>query len=692
MPEKTIYTPEDLARFDYRDDSGEPGKFPFTRGIYPTMYLKVGGKPFTVRQFSGHGEAQDTNERFKFELSRGVTGLSTAFDLPTLMGHDSDNPLCQGHVGYDGVALTSIKDMEALFQGIPLNQITTSMTINAPAAVVWAMYLANAQRQGCQLHELGGTIQNDILKEYLAQKEWIVPVAAGVRLVVDTIEFAAKYVKKWHPVSISGYHIREAGATAQQEVAYTLADGLTYIRETTKRGLAIDEFASQLSFFFDVQFDDWYDDFGFLAEVAKFRAARRLWARLMKDLGAQNQKSMQLRFHAQTAGVSLTSQEPLNNLTRVAFQAFAAALGGAQSIHANSYDEVYCTPTQEAVERAIRTLQIIIEETGIRNVIDPLGGSYALEFLTSRIEEEALEEIRKIDRDFGGMVGAIESGYPQQKIRTSALEFQGKLESGHVVKVGLNKYQSSGQNQEQEEVLSRVFQELQERQKGVEEAQIRKVSEFKAGRDKDGLKFSLDELRKQAAAANNLMPSILEAVKVGATVGDICQVFKETFGEYKEREAPGAILSPRLREEFSQILTQHKLPRPFRVLLAKAGLDGHDRGIHNLINLFRGMGAEVIYSGLHRSIPEVAKIAFQENVDAIGLSVLIGSPIVFFNQLKENLQNLDCSKVILFGGGTIRPYEKKYLENNLGIKRVFPFETPWSEIAKFLREASSNGK
>lgn len=692
MP-KDIYGPEDLVGFDYTRDLGEQGKFPFTRGVYPTMYLKVGGKPFTIRQFSGHGTAEDTNKRFKFELSKGVTGLSTAVDLPTLMGHDADNPLCRGHVGYDGVAITSIKDMEELFDGIPLNKITTSMTINAPAAVIWAMYLANAQRQGYQLEGLGGTIQNDILKEYLAQKEWIVPVVAGVRLVVDTIEFAAKYVKKWHPVSISGYHIREAGATAQQEVAYTLADGLTYVKETMKRGIVLDEFAPQLSFFFDVQFDDWYDDFGFLAEVAKFRAARRLWARLMKEFGAKNEKSMWLKFHAQTAGVSLVSQEPLNNLTRVAFQAFAAALGGAQSIHANSYDEVYCTPTKEAVERAIRTLQIIIEETGLRNIIDPLGGSYALESLTNRIEEEAYEEIKKIDNNFGGMIGAIEAGYPQQMIRTSALEFQSRLESGQVAKVGLNRYQNFSEDPQQKEVLNQIFQELQERQRGTEEAQVRKVMEFKAGRQNDLLMSSFDELKRQLADPKvNLMPPFIEAVKAGATVGEICQILKETFGEYKEKESPGAVTSPRLKEEFSRIFSQYKFKKPLRVLIAKAGLDGHDRGIHNLINLFRGMGAEVIYSGLHRSIPEVARIALQEDVDAVGLSALIGSPIVFFSQLKKDLRDLGRSKVILFGGGTIRPYEKEYLETNLGIKRVFPFETAWSEIAEFITEVSSSGR
>ncbi|MCX8073625.1 MAG: methylmalonyl-CoA mutase family protein [Candidatus Binatia bacterium] len=509
-----LYTPEDLPDFSYERDLGFPGEFPFTRGVYPSMYR---GKLWTMRQFAGYGTAEDTNERFRFLLEQGQTGLSTAFDMPTLMGYDADHPRARGEVGREGVAVSSIADMEALFDGIPLDRVTTSMTVNCTASILLAMYFAVAERRGIPLWKLGGTIQNDMLKEFIAQKEWICPPEPSVRIIVDMIEFCTREAPRWHPVSISGYHIREAGSTAAQELAFTLADGIGYVQAALERGLDVDAFAPRLSFFFNVHND-------FFEEIAKFRAARRMWAKIMRErFGAKNPESWRLRTHAQTAGCSLTAQQPLNNIVRVAIQALAAVLGGTQSLHTNSMDETLALPSEQAVLVALRTQQIIAEETGVANFIDPLGGSYAVEALTNQIEAEAWDYIRRID-ELGGIVRAIELGFPQKEISEAAYRYQQQLERGEKVMVGVNKYQI------REEAPIEVLRIPPE----VEKKQVQRVRERKAARDRAVVAAALEKVRRAAREGSNLMPPIIEAVKQEVTVGEISDVFREVFGVYRD--------------------------------------------------------------------------------------------------------------------------------------------------------------
>jgi methylmalonyl-CoA mutase N-terminal domain/subunit len=512
-----LSTPEDLEEigFDYVDDCGFPGEFPYTRGVQRNMYR---GKLWTMRQFAGFGSAEDTNKRFKLLLKAGQTGLSTAFDMPTLMGLDPDSPRGKGEVGKCGVSVASIEDMETLFAGIPLGDVTTSMTINAPAIVVLAMYFAIAEKQGVPKDKVRGTLQNDILKEYIAQKEWIYPVVPAVNLVTDSIEYCTKYYPNWNTVSISGYHIREAGATAIQELAFTLSDGLTYVDEALKRGLAIDDFAPRLSFFFDVHSD-------FFEEIAKFRAARRIWARLMKDkYQARDPKSHMLRTHAQTAGVSLTAQQPYNNIVRVAVQALAAVLGGTNSLHTNSMDETLALPTDEAVVIALRTQQILAEETGIANVADPFGGSYFMESLTHRIEADALKYIKKID-EMGGMITAIAKGYPQSEIANSAYHFQRQLERGEKVMVGVNKYAAS-EPPRKIDTLSI--------DRNVEKRQIEALKALRIKRPAHAHADSLRILKETAQSGKNVFEPILGAVKSYATLQEICDTMRLVFGEYRD--------------------------------------------------------------------------------------------------------------------------------------------------------------
>jgi methylmalonyl-CoA mutase N-terminal domain/subunit len=503
---------------DYLNDLGFPGEYPYTRGIYPTMYR---AHPWTMREFAGFGTAEETNERLKYLLKQGETGLSIAFDLPTLLGRDSDDPLSEGEVGRCGVAIDTLADMEILFKDIPLDKVTTSMTINAPAIVLFAMYIALAENQGIDPVKLEGTIQNDILKEYIAQNEWIYPPESSLRLITDTIVYSARHIPKWHPVSISGYHIREAGSTAIQELAFTLYDGLTYVEEVIKAGLDIDEFAPRLSFFFNSHND-------FFEEIAKFRAARRIWAReIKKRYNPGDPHSMALRFHTQTAGCTLTAQQPLNNIIRVTIQALAGVLGGTQSLHTDSLDETLALPSEEAVMIALRTQQIIAEESGVTNTIDPLGGSYYIEVLTNEMEKGAHEYFKKLD-DLGGMVSAIEKGFPQNEIREASYTYQKEIDNNERMIVGVNKFTTK-----EEQPIETLKIEPE-----IEKKQVEKLQAFKKKRDSNGINKALEDLKKTAESGESVLPPIIKALKLYATVGDVCNAMKEVFGEYKE---PGII-------------------------------------------------------------------------------------------------------------------------------------------------------
>ena len=513
-----LSTPESLVGFNPQSELGYPGEFPFTRGVQPSMYR---GRLWTMRQFAGFGSPEDTNRRFKYLLEHGQTGLSTAFDMPSLMGYDPDNPRSLGEVGREGVSLATIDDMETLFSGIDQGKVSTSMTINCSATVAFAMYFALAKRRGVPFDRIAGTIQNDMFKEFIAQKEWISPPAPSIKLVGDVIEFCAKEAPKFSPVSISGYHIREAGATAVQELAFTIADGVAYVQHCVDRGLAVDDFAPQLSFFFDVHND-------FFEEIAKFRAARRIWARLMRDrFGAKNPRSMMLRTHAQTAGVSLTAQQPVNNVARVALQAMAAVLGGVQSLHTNSMDETLSLPTEAAAKVALRTQQIIAEESGVTNVIDPLGGSYYVEDLTNQIEREALAYITKIDA-LGGMLKAIDVGYPQKEIAESAYRFQQLVDEKDISIVGVNSYCD-----EQEQEIPTLHIELQ-----IEKNQIERVKAFKAKRDPKKWTIAIDKVRVACKENRNVVPVLIDAVEDGVTLGEVSDIYREIFGVYHD---PGMI-------------------------------------------------------------------------------------------------------------------------------------------------------
>jgi len=503
--------PEDLATI------GLPGQYPFTRGVYPSMYR---GRLWTMRQFAGFGTAAETNERFRYLLEHGQTGLSTAFDMPSLMGHDSDHPRSLGEVGREGVAVDTVDDMETLFGGIPLDRVTVSMTINAPAAIMLAFYVVAAERQGIAPEHLGGTIQTDILKEYIAQKEWCFPVDPAMRLVTDMVQWCAGHMPRWHPISISGYHIREAGSTAVQELAFTLKDGLTYVEQAVARGLDVDDFAPRLSFFFNAQID-------FFEEIAKYRAARRIWARELRNtFGARKPESWRMRFHTQTAGVSLTAQQPLNNIVRTAIEALAGVLGGTQSLHTNSYDEALALPTEEAVRIALRTQQIIAEETGVANTIDPLGGSYFVEALTDRMEARAYEYFHKID-ELGGMVEAVKSGFPQREIADAAFELQQEIDAGRRTVVGVNRFT---EGDEGELAILRIDPAL-------EQQQINRVKAVREGRDPAVVDAALDAIGRAAATDANLMPLLLDAARAGVTEGEIVHALQQVWGDYHELPA-----------------------------------------------------------------------------------------------------------------------------------------------------------
>jgi methylmalonyl-CoA mutase N-terminal domain/subunit len=503
---------EDLAR--YEEQLGFPGRFPYTRGPRPSMYR---GRLWTMRQFAGFGSPEDTNRRFKYLLEHGVSGLSTAFDMPALMGYDADHPMSHGEVGKEGVAVSTLKDFEVLYSGIPLDRVTTSMTINASAIFALCAYVAVAEKQNVPKEALGGTIQNDVLKEYIAQKEWVVGPRPATRVVVDMIEYTAKYMPKWHPVSISGYHIREAGATAIQELAFTLADGFGYVEECLKRGMDVDDVAARLSFFWDVHND-------FFEEVAKFRAARRIYARVMRDrFGAKKPLSLMLRTHAQTAGVSLTAQQPYNNVVRTTLQALAAVLGGTQSLHTNSLDETYALPTEESVTLALRTQQIIAHESGVDRVVDPLAGSYYVEYLTDETEKRCLAILDQIAR-LGGIITAIEEGYPQREIAESAYQYQREVESGARKIVGVNAFKSD----RDPEIPTLKIDEA------VAHGQIERLQAVKRSRNAAAVKEKLRAVEDACRGTENLMPVVLEAVRAYATLGEICDVFRKVWGAYRE--------------------------------------------------------------------------------------------------------------------------------------------------------------
>jgi methylmalonyl-CoA mutase N-terminal domain/subunit len=511
---KNLYTPEDIADLEYLKDVGFPGEEPFLRGVRPNLYR---GRLWTMRQFAGFGSAEETNKRYHYLLEHGETGLSVAFDYPTLYGYDTDHPLARGEFGKCGVAISSLRDMELLFHGIPLDKITTSMTINGPAAIVWAMYIANAENQGIRKDKIGGTIQNDILKEYIAQKSYIFPPEPSMRLIVDTFEYGFKNVPKWNTISISGYHIREAGSTAVQELAFTLGDGIEYVKAAMKRGLSIDDFAPRLSFFFNAHND-------FFEEIAKYRAARRIWAQEMKKLGAKKQRSLWMRFHTQTAGCSLTAQQPEMNIVRVTMQALAAVLGGTQSLHTNSMDEALALPSEKAVRIALRTQQIIAEESGVTDTVDPLGGSYYIEWLTSKMEEETYKYFDKVER-LGGVIPAIEKGFFQREIAESAYRYQKETDENKRIIVGVNRYKL-------DEATSIPILKMDE--KG-EKRQINRLKKLRNKRDNSKVQNHLQRLRKAAEGDENLMPFILDCIHSYATLGETCDVLREVFGEYKEQ-------------------------------------------------------------------------------------------------------------------------------------------------------------
>lgn len=512
---KRLYTPEDIEGLNYLEDLGFPGEYPFTRGVQPTMYR---ARYWTMRQYAGFGTAEESNKRYKYLLSQGQTGLSVAFDLPTQIGYDSDDPMAEGEVGRVGVAIDSLEDMEILFDGIPLDQVSTSMTINSTAMILLAMYIAVAEKQGVPQDKLSGTIQNDILKEYIARGTYIYPPEPSMRLITDIFEYCSKYMPKWNPISISGYHIREAGSTAVQEIAFTLADGIAYVEAAIKRGLDPNVFGKRLSFFFAAHNN-------FLEEIAKFRAARRLWAKIMKNrFGVTDPEAMKLRFHTQTGGSTLTAQQPLNNIIRVTIQALAAVLGGTQSLHTNSYDEAIALPTELSAMIALRTQQIIAYESGVADTIDPLGGSYVIEAMTNEIERRAMEYIEKIDQ-MGGMIKAIESGYVQKEIHESAYKYQLAVERGEEIIVGVNKFQIQEETRIGE--ILKVDPELEKKQK-------ERLKKLKERRDNEKVRKLLNKIKEVASTDENLFPYVLEAVKAYATVGEISNALREVFGEYTE--------------------------------------------------------------------------------------------------------------------------------------------------------------
>ncbi len=648
-PVKALYTEADLP---IPAAIGLPGAYPFTRGVYSSMYR---GRLWTVRQFAGFGTADETNERFRYLLEHGQQGLSTAFDMPSLMGHDSDHPLALGEVGREGVAIDTLDDMQTLFEGIDVGEVSVSMTINAPAAIMLAFYVVAAERQGIGPDRLSGTIQADILKEYIAQKEWCFPIDPAMRLLGDMVEWCSTDMPRWHPVSISGYHIREAGSTAAQELAFTLKDGLTYVEQAIERGLDVDDFAPRLSFFFNAQID-------FFEEIAKYRAARRIWARELREtFGARNPKSWLMRFHTQTAGVSLTAQQPLNNITRTAIEALAGVLGGTQSLHTNSYDEALALPTEEAVQIALRTQQVIAHETGVANTIDPLGGSYFVESLTDRLEELAYDYFRRID-ELGGMVEAVKQNFPQREIADASYELQTEIDAGDRVVVGVNRFQNHG---DAEIRTLRI-------DPAVERKQLDRLQGVRARRDGRGVEDTLAGLRTNAARADHEPHA--GAARVRARP---CERGRD------HRRAAGRLgRVPRV----PRLLMGAGGGRKLRVVVAKPGLDGHDRGAKIIARALRDAGMEVIYTGLHQTPEQIVETVIQEDADAVGLSILSGAHMTLVPRIVALLRAQGVDDVIVTVGGTIPSHDIPELER-LGVAAVFTPGAPLRDIIEFLQRS-----
>lgn len=657
------------------DWNAPAGTYPYTKGIHPEMYRK---QFLRMRLFAGERLAPDTNARFHALLARGATGLSTAMDLPTLMGRDSDNELSLSEVGWDGVAIDTIEDVIELYQAIdignpdPKKRITVSATINGPAAVFMAMYIAMAEERGIPRGFLIGTVQNDILKEYQAQKEWIVPVDAGVNMVAQTIEFAVRHMPKWNMVSNSGYHIREAGASAAEEIAITLANGLAYIRAAMRRGLSSDQAAVHISHFFDIHND-------FVEEVAKIRAARTLWAVKMKEeIGATNEQSWKLKTHAQTAGCTLTREQPYNNIIRVTLQGFAAVAAGVQSLHTNSFDEVLCTPTERAAIIALRTQQIIKEETGITNYIDVFGDSSAIACRTKELFKDAWEIIDEIERA-GGAVEATKSGMIERMIAASALRQEEVIHNGARKIVGCTIH-----HQDDEEYPVFAIEDRRRRRE-CEDAQIKRLRKIHSKRDNGAIPKLLHEIRRIAANGENIMESLIAAAHSRATLGEMCGALRDAYGTYGERDT---CIPPRRTVAMEETAHSCRLARPVRILMAKGGLDGHKRPLYTLLPFLRDIGAEVVYPGLHCSINELVKRAREEAVEIIGISKHTGSPVRYFRALKKALNESGLDKTVtIIGGGIADPEEIKEL-NALGIAKFFPSDPSFRKIGTYLQEFS----
>jgi methylmalonyl-CoA mutase N-terminal domain/subunit len=643
-----LYTPVDIDGFDYERDLSFPGEYPYTRGVQPTMYR---GRYWTMRMYAGFAMAEESNKRYKYLLEQGQTGLSIAFDLPTQIGYDSDDPVAEGEVGKVGVAINSLADMEILFDGISLDKVSTSMTINATASVLLAMYIAVGEKQGIPANKLSGTIQNDILKEYAARGTYRFPPKPSMRLITNIFEYCAKNIPEWNTISISGYHIREAGSTAAQEIAFTLADGIAYVEAALKAGMKVDEFAGRLSFFFNANND-------ILEEVAKFRAARRLWAKIMKErFKAQEPKSWMFRFHTQTAGSTLTAQQPENNIVRVALQTVAAVLGGTQSLHTNSKDEALALPTEESVRVALHTQHIVAYESGMADTIDPLAGSYYIEYLTSELEKEAAGYIAEIDK-IGGAVIAIEKGYIQKEIEDSAYLYQMEIEKKERIIVGVNDFIV---NEPPPKGLMRVDSSVEEKEKS-------RLTKLRAGRDNAKVIKALDALKAACADESvNVMPLILDAVKTYATLGEICKVMSGVFGEHK-----------------AKVTIDAPTGKKIRVLVGKPGLDGHDRGAKFIARALVNAGFEVLYTGIRQTPQEIADMAFQQKSDVVCLSLLSGAHNTLFPRVVDLLREKGLSKTLVIGGGVIPADDIPGLKSK-GIAEVFTPGTSSVAIVDFIK-------
>ncbi len=654
-----MYRPQDVPGLDYDRDLGDPGQFPYTRGIHETMYR---GRVWTMRQFAGYGTAAQTNARFKYLLEHGGGGLSVAFDLPTLMGRDPDHPLSLGEVGKCGVAVSSLRDMETLFEGIPLDRVTTSMTINSPAAMLLAFYVLVGEKQGVGPQALAGTLQADILKEFIAQKEYIYPPRPSMRIIVDMIRWCTERMPKWNSISISGYHIREAGATAAQELAFTLRDGIEYVRWCVDAGMDVDSFAPRLSFFFNSHSD-------FFEEIAKFRAARRIWARTMREgFGAKNPRSWMLRFHTQTAGVSLTAQQPYNNVVRTALQALAGVLGGTQSLHTNSLDEALALPTEEAVTIALRTQQVIAHESGVANVADPLGGSWLVEKLTNDIEAEALEYFRKIDA-MGGMVAAVERGFPQREIQESAFRFQRAVERKEKVIVGVNEHLMD----EKPHPILYIDETTGGRAGGAGAGAAREPGRRASPPGPRGAEGRRPRHRQPDGADPRGRPRVRDG---GRDVRRASRRLRRVRGA-ADLLKTGVMISP----------MSDSVVRRTRVVIAKPGLDGHDRGAKVIARALRDAGMEVIYTGLRQSPEQIVAAAAQEDADVIGLSILSGAHLPICRRVVELLRERAMGSVRVFVGGIIPSQDIPELKR-LGVAEVFVPGTSTEEVIRAIAEGA----